>query len=208
MALAATLSSCAAPGAQRTIEPEAPPEDQFILSRERPGDWVAPSLEDYPIHLGPKWYPYRAGRLGISAAEAVARDNRLSEQSAPGKFWDEQTATEAVSIWSALCNECHGGRRRLKDALEMPAPPSGWGADAGLFFGNRKAYREIFATISGGGPPAKDGTPSEMPSWRDKLSREQIWSLIYFLEYQSGGIEGRFPPSLYPKMPIEKGGEP
>jgi hypothetical protein len=27
-----------------------------------------------------------------------------------------------------------------------------------------------------------------------------IWALLYFLEYQSGGIEGRFPPSLYPKL--------
>ena len=35
-----------------------------------------------------------------------------------------------------------------------------------------------------------------MPAWRGKLSKEQIWALIYFVEYQSGGIEGRFPPSL------------
>ena len=38
-----------------------------------------------------------------------------------------------------------------------------------------------------------------MPAWRGKLSKEQIWALIYFVEYQSGGIEGRFPPSLYPR---------
>ena len=31
-------------------------------------------------------------------------------------------------------------------------------------------------------------------------TREQIWALLYFLEFQSGGIEGRFPPSLYPRM--------
>ncbi len=38
-----------------------------------------------------------------------------------------------------------------------------------------------------------------MPAWRGKLSKEQIWALIYFIEFQSGGIEGRFPPSLYPR---------
>jgi hypothetical protein len=42
-----------------------------------------------------------------------------------------------------------------------------------------------------------------MPPWRGKLAREEIWALLYFLEYQSGGIEGRFPPSLYPRMPAD-----
>jgi len=40
-----------------------------------------------------------------------------------------------------------------------------------------------------------------MIAWKKELSREQIWALLYFLEYQSGGIEGRFPPSLYPRRP-------
>jgi hypothetical protein len=26
-----------------------------------------------------------------------------------------------------------------------------------------------------------------------------LGALLYFIEYQSGGIEGRFPPSLYPR---------
>ena len=111
-----------------------------------------------------------------------------------------------MSIWSALCNECHGGRRKIKDALAMPPPRSGWGRNEGLFFGKRRPYREIFKIITNGGP-LRDGKPSEMPAWKGKLAKEQIWSLIYFLEYQSGGIEGVFPPSLYPRGPDDNSGE-
>lgn len=153
---------------------------------------------DYPIHLSEKWYSFRSEYLKVSVDGALARDAAISESTPPAKFWDEQTSIEAVSIWGALCNECHGGRRRIKDAVGMPAPIDGWGRGEGLFFGKRKPYREVFATIAGGGPE-RNGKPSEMPAWRTRLAKEQIWSLIYFLEYQSGGIEGVFPPSLYPR---------
>jgi hypothetical protein len=57
---------------------------------------------------------------------------------------------------------------------------------------------EIYTTISNGKIDRVENRP-RMPAWRGKLSSEMIWALIYFIEYQSGGIEGRFPPSLYPK---------
>lgn len=192
--------SCA-PTPTRVIEPIEPgaasPDDEggFVLSR-KPNKKQAAA--EYPVHLEGKWYPFRADHLGISQKEAVDRDRKIATTTPPQDFWDQQTAVEAVSVWSALCNECHGGRRQLKDALEMPAPATKWGVGEGLFFGKRRPYTEIFNTISQGGPPV-NGEPSEMPKWADRLSREQIWSLIYFLEFQSGGIEGRFPPSLYPR---------
>jgi mono/diheme cytochrome c family protein len=80
----------------------------------------------------------------------------------------------------------------------MPPPPSDWGTGEGLFFGNRRSYATVFSTINLGGPP-RDGKRSKMPAWTGKLAREQMWALLYFLEYQSGGIEGQFPPSLYPR---------
>jgi hypothetical protein len=40
-----------------------------------------------------------------------------------------------------------------------------------------------------------------MPAWRNTLANEMIWALLYFLEYQSGGVESRFPPSLFPRRP-------
>lgn len=178
----------------------------FTLSRKptKAGDPQSP--QEYPIHLADKWFPFRAEYLKVTPQQAMARDQELSEIQAPPTFWDEQTAIEAVSVWGGLCNECHGGRRRLKEALVMPAPTAGWGKGEGLFFGKRRRYNEVFKTIYTGGP-IRNGKESEMPAWRTRLSKEQIWSLIYFLEYQSGGIEGVFPPSLYPRPLDETGGE-
>ncbi len=197
------LASCAAPPSTRTIEPPTSADqaagaadEGFVLSRSPTGSAAAPG--DIVVHLDEKWFEVRAQHLGIDVSEARSRDAAISTSAAPAEFWDQQTAVEAVSIWSALCNECHGGRRRVKDAVSMAKPPAGWGMGEGLFFGARRPYREIFGVISLGGP-IRNGVPSEMPAWQDKLSHEQIWSLIYFLEFQSGGIEGRFPPSLYPR---------
>lgn len=192
------LGSCATQAPTKTIEPKADDDVGFTISRQPTKGAV--SVGDFPIHLAESWFAFRASYLAISPEQAKGRDESISEQVAPPQFWDEQSATEAVSIWSALCNECHGGRRRLKDAITMPAPPAGWGRGEGLFFGKRRPYAEIFAIISGGGPE-RNGKPSEMPAWRQKLAHEQIWSVIYFLEFQSGGIEGTFPPSLYPRGP-------
>lgn len=205
-----TIAGCAT-SSSKTIEPttiepgsgggETADDSTFVLSRTP--DVKTPSVRaDFPIHLQDKWWPFRAEYLGISVADAQARDGKISNGRAPQGFWDEQTAIEAVSIWSALCNECHGGRRKLRDALEMQPPPDGWGTGNGLFFGRERPYREIFDIVFNGGPE-RDGKPSEMPNWGKRISREQIWSLIYFVEYQSGGVRGRFPPSLYPRGPEE-----
>ena len=82
--------------------------------------------------------------------------------------------------------------------MRMPNPGPTWGRGEGLFFGLRRPYAEIFRVVYNG-KIEKEGNRWKMPAWRGKLSKEQIWALIYFVEYQSGGIEGRFPPSLYPR---------
>jgi hypothetical protein len=207
--LAVTLTSCAPATSGKTIEPTIEPKGQgdssdtaFLLSRDPKAVKTSPLRADFPIHIEEKWWPFRAEYLGITIAEAQSRDGNISARTPPQNFWDEQTAIEAVSIWSALCNECHGGRRKLKDGIEMPPPPAGWGAGEGLFFGRSRPYAEIFRLIYEGGPE-RDGKPSEMPAWGRRLGREQIWSLIYFIWYQSGGVKGQFPPSLYPRPPEE-----
>src|SRR5262245_56223865 len=107
--LAVLAASCAPAAQQRTIEPTAPggaggtgggKEDTnaFTLSRKpKPEDKILPS--EYPIHLAEKWFPFRAEYLTIGNPEAINRDSGLPEGEAPEKFWDEQTAIEAVSIW-------------------------------------------------------------------------------------------------------------
>lgn len=210
-ALLVSAASCAAPQTQlasagRTIEPGAgsvhssnPPSSQsdFVLSRSRQAASGGP--EDMPpLHLGEDWWRFRSDFLRGSVAQMKERDAAISERQAPPVFWDQQTAIEAAAVWGMLCNECHGGRRAVEDAAKMPPPPAGWGRGDGLFFGNRRAYDQLFHIVYNGGPD-RNGKRSEMPPWRGKLAKEQIWAILYFLEYQSGGIEGRFPPSLYPR---------
>jgi mono/diheme cytochrome c family protein len=190
---------------QRTIEPvgvETPEsaggakDDKFVLSRGTTSGGQVP--DPAPLHTGNKWWRFRADFLKISEAEAKDRDAAISVRQAPANFWDAQTANETVEIWGHVCNQCHGGRRHLKDAIGMPPPPPGWGNGDGLFFGNRRDYWAVFAVVNLGGPP-RNGIRSPMPPWTGKLAKEQMWALLYFLEYQSGGIEGRFPPSLFPR---------
>lgn len=182
----------------------------FVLSREpptragagKPGAGPASGEFDW-IHVAEKWWRFRAEFVKLSEQELRTRDDAISDEGAPGGFWDRQTAVETALIWTSLCNECHGGRRKIEDAVGMPTPPPSWGRGQGLFFGQRRPYKEVFGKVfNGGGPPKEDGK-QPMPPWRGKLAREEIWALLYFLEYQSGGIEGRFPPSLYPRMPAD-----
>lgn len=190
-----------------TIEPRPTPSTprakprpaaggDFVLSRARKQD---AQVEEITLHTGDKWWRFRADYLKIGEAQARDRDVGINEAQAPRDFWDPQSAREAVQTWTAVCNECHGGRRRMDDALRMPAPPPAWGKGEGLFFGKRRPYSEVFGIIYRGGPE-RSGEKSEMPPWRGKIAKELIWSLLYFLEYQSGGIEGRFPPSLFPRL--------
>lgn len=200
--LVGLVAGCASAPAPPTIEPPqpgrlSPEEAEFVLSR-RPPERRLDDEPPPPIHTGEAWWGFRAQFLGISDRQARLRDAALSERQPPADFWDEQTATEAVHLWSALCNECHGGRRRLEDVLAMPPPAPPWGHGEGLFFGRFRPYAEMFSVIAQGGPE-RGGLPSDMPGWRGKIAREQIWALLYFLEFQSGGIGGPLPPSLQPR---------
>jgi mono/diheme cytochrome c family protein len=171
---------------------------EFVISRSKPQGGAG--TDDLPpLHLADDWWRFRADFLRTNPAQVRDRDQGISERQPPPVFWDQQTALEAAAVWGALCNECHGGRRKVEDAMKMPPPPAGWGRGEGLFFGVRRPYEALFSIVWNGGPD-RNGKKSEMPAWRNRLAREQIWAILYFLEYQSGGIEGRFPPSLYPRM--------
>jgi mono/diheme cytochrome c family protein len=201
LAAVATVFGCASTApAEKTIEPAAAPatDTSFVLSRDpSPARKPEPANADQ-VHVGDLWWPFRGSYLKVGEAGARARDQEISEKQAPNGFWDEQTALETIFIWGTFCNECHGGRRRMEDVVKMPGPAANWGRGEGLFFGIRRPYAEIFRTVSNG-KIEREGNRWKMPAWRGKLSKEQIWALIYFIEFQSGGIEGRFPPSLYPR---------
>ena len=208
-AFAACLSlGCASAPPPQAIEPPASDgagshpgggekDTGFVLSRS-PAARAAKPADHGPVHVNEQWWPFRAEFLKVSEQRVKDRDTEISEKQAPADFWDLQSAIETVSIWGTFCNECHGGRRRTDDALKMPGPTASWGRGEGLFFGARRPYSEIFRIVSNG-KIEKESSRWKMPAWKGKLSREQIWALIYFIEYQSGGIEGRFPPSLFPR---------
>jgi hypothetical protein len=196
----ATLFGCASTApAEKTIEPTASaPDTSFVLSRDPSPVRKPESANADQVHVGDLWWPFRGSYLKVGEASARARDLEISEKQAPNGFWDEQTAVETIFIWGTFCNECHGGRRRMEDVVKMPGPAANWGRGEGLFFGIRRPYADIFRTVSNG-KIEREGNRWKMPAWRGKLSKEQIWALMYFIEFQSGGIEGRFPPSLYPR---------
>ena len=193
----AAMSGCAStpPVAEKTIEPTASEDSAFVLSRNPAATKPA---EKVPVHVGDQWWAFRADFLKVNEDKARDRDGDISEKQAPTGFWDLQTSVETISIWTTFCNECHGGRRKMEDVIRMPTPTASWGKGEGLFFGLRRPYSEIFRIIYNG-KIEKEGNRWKMPAWRGKLSKEQIWALIYFVEFQSGGIEGRFPPSLMPR---------
>ncbi len=141
------------------------------------------------IHLGARWFQHRGAYLGMTPNEAEVRDGELDDSAPPqDHFWDEQLAVESASLWRKLCNECHGGRRSIQRSKELPGPPEGWGDGAGQFFGRERARQEIFRVIFHGGEPPKDPAQQKMPPWGDRLAREQIWALVWFIEQASSDV--------------------
>lgn len=141
------------------------------------------ALKEPQPHFGEDWYAYRARGLGLTAAQAKARDAHISE-TIPPDVWDEQVATEAAVLWASQCAACHGPRGKLEGVPPMEPQPRAWGgigAQMGFFFGGDKMRAGIYRKIRDGGDP-RDGKPSLMPAWGDKLSREQMWGLVYFIE--------------------------
>ena len=148
------------------------------------------------IHLGEHWFEHRGSFLGMSAQDAAMRDGEVDEKAPPqDKFWDEQLAVEAASMWRVLCNECHGGRRSIQRAKQIPPPPDGWGSSEGQFFGRARPHQEIFQKIFHGGDEPKEPDQQKMPPWGDRLSREQIWALVWFIEHASSDVVLTMPSS-------------
>lgn len=140
------------------------------------------------IHLGEDWFEHRAAYLGLTRDDAKRRDADIDGEHPPrDAFWDEQLAVESASLWRMLCNECHGGQRSIRRAKEMPGPPADWGAGEASFFGRRRPRQEIFRIIYHGVVPEEADQP-EMPGWGERLAREQIWALVWFIEHASGDV--------------------
>jgi mono/diheme cytochrome c family protein len=140
------------------------------------------------VEFGEAWLAARGKRLGLGLEAAAQRDRAMTSTAPPpAGFWDEQLALQAASLWRLVCNECHAGRRGIASASAIPAPTAGWTEKTGRFFGRARSHQQIFETIARGirGPAG-----SSMPAFEEKLSREQIWGLVHFLE-EAGGPAAR-----------------
>lgn len=176
-------ASASAPGRSDTQAPGSTASSGSHSAQPEEANIPLPSPDALEIHLGEAWFAYRADGLGISADEARARDTRLNGVPPPGKFWDRQVAAEAWGLWTELCSQCHGGSRRLATVMSWPPPKDGWAEQNQRFFGGRQVGTAVFSTIMNGAR-AKRGNV-DMPAWRDRLSHEQIWSMVYFVSQAS-----------------------
>ena len=134
--------------------------------------------------FGEEWFVARASTLGLTVEAAKARDRAISRTGPPaGGFWDDQLALQSASLWRLVCNECHPGRRGIGSALTIPPPPPSWGEGQGRFFGRSRTYGEIYDSITRG--VSHPSGAASMPAFENKLTHEQIWGLIRFLEHAS-----------------------
>ena len=149
---------------------------------------VAPTSEGDSIeaHRSGQWFERRATQLGITLAQARARDAAIGEDAPPANAADdEHTRAEAAAIWITACARCHGVSGRLDGPVaKIDPPPRSWGGfgpQMGFLFGGDRMRAGIYKTISEGGP-TRNGQPSPMPAWGAYLSREQMWSLVRYIE--------------------------
>lgn len=150
----------------------------------------AKKAEKTRIRLGADWFSLRAGHLGLSIDDARARDAELGPEAPPGDvFWDESVATETAALWNGLCYECHGGKRAPSAAAKIAGPAVEWGAGNTDLFGRDLTWANAYVAIRDGAKPKDKG--EEMPGWGKKLAREQIWSLLFYLEHMSKDAKTR-----------------
>lgn len=138
---------------------------------------------DAQPHFGASWFAHRAQILGLTEAEARARDASLPEDAPPEGIFDAALAEEAALLWREQCARCHGPSGRLEGVAPMDPMPREWGtvgASMGFFFGGDKMRAGIYRSIAEG----KEDVAGRlvMPAWRGMLSREQIWGLVRHIE--------------------------
>ena len=128
-------------------------------------------------HEGAEWFAFRAWTLGITPAQARARDSALPEDSPPAGLDDLWMRREGKDLWLTHCAGCHGADGTPTPAAGTP-PPRRWGTfgvKMGFLFGGDRMRAGVYRSIAEGHPP-------RMPAWRGPLAREQIWALVRHLE--------------------------
>ncbi|MCS6983867.1 MAG: cytochrome c [Leptospiraceae bacterium] len=133
------------------------------------------SPEEKP-HSRQDWILLRAAHFGILPSEAEKRDLLIREDT-PFREEDEELKKEAALIWRDMCALCHGiDGDPSKSLLVEPKPKKlgGFAMRMGFFFGGDAMRTAIYKII-------RDGK-GRMPGFAQKLSREQMWAMVRYLE--------------------------
>jgi mono/diheme cytochrome c family protein len=132
----------------------------------------------------------RCLRLACLAAAALAAACARAPSASPSEAevpprdaWTEEQKAESAELWRTHCGACHGADGKLTHVPPMEPRPREWGtfgAQMGFFFGGDAMRAGIYRRIARGGDA--EGRPSPMPDFEGRLSREQIWGLVFLLE--------------------------
>lgn len=129
------------------------------------------------------WLAKRAELLNLSEQEAAQRDQSLDKSGLESVKFDDHLLADAARRWRTSCAGCHGIQGKLKNVIpQEPAPRKlgTFGMTMGFTFGGDKMRAGIFKVIKNG-KKRPDGTIS-MTGWKETLSNEQTWGLVYFIE--------------------------
>lgn len=156
--------------------------------------------EGTPVHLGDDWFAFRAASasregavpheatpddIAAATSAARARDAAIAGDTPPASL-DRSVLVEASAVYRKVCAECHGADGTPPDPMpdggKRPRAWGGTGTRMGFFFGGDSMRRGIWRTIRKGSEPEAEGKAPRMPAWQTKLSREQTWGLVRYLE--------------------------
>jgi mono/diheme cytochrome c family protein len=175
--LSVALIGCAGPP---LLSRAIVPRDQTAYASALAADPVSPKRAFL------KW---RAEERSIAFEDAASRDSALSPTRNP---FDANRDREAVSlgavVYAAHCQRCHGENVDGRGPDVLPQAPCKDFHSFDKRFAvtlHRGAPKAWFAKIRDGhGPvaPYPEGPSSAMPPFRDKLSNEQIWLAITYLQ--------------------------
>lgn len=110
----------------------------------------------------------------------------------------EATLIEGRGLYQANCRPCHGSKAKGNGpmAIGFRLKPADF-TDPGTIATVVEGYALWRIRDGGRGLPA-EATPwdSAMPRWKDELTDDQIWKII-FAEYTTAGVEPRKPEKLH-----------
>ncbi len=132
---------------------------------------------------------WMAAEQDSTTQQVLQADSQLSQTRNPfDAHRDAQAVSRGAVIYEAHCARCHGDDARGRGPSILPGHPATDFKTFGKRFAatvHRGAPRKWFRVIcegSGDSVNYPDGQMSAMPAFADKLTREQIWLVITYLQ--------------------------